>query len=317
MSGLPYDSDEAAIRKFFDGCGDIISIRAPVFHDTGRLRGYAHVDFATAKGQAEALKRDGRYIKDRFINVEQAKAPSSSSSSSGAADGSSSSSSAAAATARPPGCTTVFVKGLPYEMDEAGVRADFSRFGSVLSVRLARWNHTQNTKGFGYVQFEHGFGAEAAMKAARSSAGGLRVGGRPVRLDWDAPGAGPRASFRAPDKRHFSKTEEGKQVRALAAKSGGAGKAGGPAKPFHNAGAGGGQAAAAAASSSSSSSSSSRRGNDDEDGSEDEAPRRSKGKGRKKAASSDDDDDNDGSEGDAPAARSSSGNPFKKMARRG
>jgi hypothetical protein len=40
-----------------------------------------------------------------------------------------------------------------------------SAFGEVVSVRLARWNHTQSLKGFGYVQFRSGEGAEAAMAA--------------------------------------------------------------------------------------------------------------------------------------------------------
>lgn len=45
------------------------------------------------------------------------------------------------------------------------MQACFSSYGAVTGVRLARWNHTARLKGFGYVTFEHGSAAEAAVKA--------------------------------------------------------------------------------------------------------------------------------------------------------
>jgi RNA recognition motif-containing protein len=38
VEGLPYDTSEDLIRNFFKDCGKIISIRAPKYQDTGRLR---------------------------------------------------------------------------------------------------------------------------------------------------------------------------------------------------------------------------------------------------------------------------------------
>ncbi len=46
-----------------------------------------------------------------------------------------------------------------------------SAFGEVVNVRLARWNHTQALKGFGYVQFRRGAEAEAAVKAENVQVG--------------------------------------------------------------------------------------------------------------------------------------------------
>lgn len=54
-------------------------------------------------------------------------------------------------------------------------------FGEVLSVRLARWNHTQKLKGFGYVQFKTGAAAEAAV-----SSGDVKASG-PTRVDLHSP----------------------------------------------------------------------------------------------------------------------------------
>jgi RNA recognition motif-containing protein len=128
-------------------------------------------------------------------------------------------------TNRPSGCTTLFVKGLPYDMDEEGVKGAFAKFGVVVSVRLVRWNHTGQHKGFGYVQFEHGYAAEAAAKVFCSTTG-LSIGGRKVMLDWDTKA--PKASFRTGDHQYYAKTDEGNKALSLLrpASSGSAASAG-------------------------------------------------------------------------------------------
>lgn len=204
VSGLPYSANEDDIRNFFDGCGDIASLRAPTYQDSGRLRGYAHITFKDEECIKKALEKDGQYIEDRFISVERAKAPGANTKK-------------AKIGTRPAGCSTLYIRNLPYDTDEETVKTAFSRFGNVLSVRLARWNHTNNLKGFGYVQFEHGYSAESAVKEYEKSIdngkNAIQVGGRSVTLDWDAPGAGPKASFRTSDRVYFKKTEESKLAK--------------------------------------------------------------------------------------------------------
>ena len=199
-SGLPYDAKESDIRLFFKECGEILSLRAPTYHDSGRLRGYAHIDFATAEGANKALAKDGKYLNDRFITVEIANNKQQHS---------------APSAPRPSTCTTVYVKGLPYDAEESDVKYAFSRFGHVVSVRIARWSNTHNSKGFGYVQYEHGYSADAVMKHYRESIENnkdfILVKNRPIsQLDWDT--GAPKASFRTADKQYFNKTEEGKSL---------------------------------------------------------------------------------------------------------
>ena len=222
VEGLPYSADEASIRAFFASAGDIAAVRAPRWQDSGRLRGYAHVDFASAAGAAAALALDGKELGGRWLRVAAARPP-----------GAGADALLAYSTeARPAGCASLFVKGLPYDCDEAAVRAAFARFGAVASVRLARWGHTTNAKGFGYVTFARPDAADAAMAAYRSgmraaaAAGGARaaaagaaapvltVGGRPVHLDWET--GAPRASFKTGDGRAFAKTEEAALVPSVA-----------------------------------------------------------------------------------------------------
>ncbi len=54
---------------------------------------------------------------------------------------------------RPAGCRTVFVKNLPYDVTEEDIREVFKVCGPIATVRLAVWGHTNQLKGFGYVDF--------------------------------------------------------------------------------------------------------------------------------------------------------------------
>ena len=76
-------------------------------------------------------------------------------------------------------------------------------------VRLATWHHTQRQKGFGYVTFVK----EAAAEAAVRGQGEVQVRGRAVDADYDAPGGGPKASFRAATGQPWAKTKAGKRFK--------------------------------------------------------------------------------------------------------
>jgi nucleolin len=59
IEGLPFDATEEQITTFFRDCGQISSIRLPKWHDSGRLRGYGHVEFSEASSAIQALELDG------------------------------------------------------------------------------------------------------------------------------------------------------------------------------------------------------------------------------------------------------------------
>ena len=197
VSGIPYTVTEADVRAFFTKCGDITIVNAPTYQDTGRLRGIAHISFAERAGVSAALALDGTYMGTRFLTIEPAKPAGS------ARPG-------AAVGRAPKGSTTLFARNLPYDADEDSVRAGFAKFGAIASVRIPRRSDTGAPKGFGYVQFEHAFSAEAAVKAAAERT--LTIGGRALTVDWDT--AAPKASFKGADGRAFAKTEEASHVKA-------------------------------------------------------------------------------------------------------
>lgn len=59
IEGLPYNASEDDIREFFSSVGSIVAVRLPRWHDSGRLRGYGHVEFEDRTQATKALELDG------------------------------------------------------------------------------------------------------------------------------------------------------------------------------------------------------------------------------------------------------------------
>jgi nucleolin len=60
--GLPFTAKEEDVKDFFASINDeILSIRLPRWHDSGRLRGYGHVEFASEEGAKAALDLNGNF----------------------------------------------------------------------------------------------------------------------------------------------------------------------------------------------------------------------------------------------------------------
>ena len=59
LSGLPYDWSEQDIQDLLTerGCKNSTEIRAPTWQDSGRLRGYCHIDFSKEKSAAAAVEK--------------------------------------------------------------------------------------------------------------------------------------------------------------------------------------------------------------------------------------------------------------------
>lgn len=193
--GLRYDEKEEDVKAFFEAHGAVKELRLPRYQDSGRLRGYGHIEYETVESAAAALKASGAELGGRYVTVKESKAKASATS--------------WTPRPRPDGCRTVFVKNLPYDTLSETLRRTFEKFGKISDVRLAVHNDTQRQKGFGYVTFVKETSAEAAV----SGQGDVKVRGRAVYVDYDAAGAGPKASFRAATGQPWAKTKAGKSFK--------------------------------------------------------------------------------------------------------
>eukprot|EP00930_Biecheleria_cincta_P064228 TRINITY_DN4978_c0_g1_i1.p1 TRINITY_DN4978_c0_g1~~TRINITY_DN4978_c0_g1_i1.p1 ORF type:complete len:370 (+),score=91.23 TRINITY_DN4978_c0_g1_i1:156-1265(+) len=71
VGGIPFSSDEKAIRKWFAECGGISSLNLQR-DDQGRLKGIGFITFKTQDGVAKALELDGSNYDGRTLSVAMA-----------------------------------------------------------------------------------------------------------------------------------------------------------------------------------------------------------------------------------------------------
>jgi RNA recognition motif-containing protein len=85
----------------------------------------------------------------------------------------------------------MYIGNLPPEATEEDVTELFSNYGRVRSLRLARDVFSGQCRGFGFVEME---GHEA--RAAINGLNGKDFKGRPLRVNEEKPGKGPRRGRR-------------------------------------------------------------------------------------------------------------------------
>ncbi|XP_014746237.1 PREDICTED: RNA-binding protein 28 [Sturnus vulgaris] len=80
---------------------------------------------------------------------------------------------------------TVFIRNLSFDTEEEELEETLAQFGGVSYVCLVLHPHTGTPKGSAFAQFETPEGAQKCIEAAQegSEGGGLRVGGRLLRVD--------------------------------------------------------------------------------------------------------------------------------------
>lgn len=201
IEGLPFTSSEEQIRTFFTdlGCSDILQLRLPVWQDSGRLRGFGHVVFASLETRNRALSSEvnGKELGGRYITVKEANAPRAGTTIGAALGG-------RPVREQPKGCKTVFVRNLPYSATEEDILESFRVCGKILDggVRIARNHSTGQSKGFGYVEYKNEEGALASVQKAAKPFG-LQVQGRPVFVDYDE--GTMKNSFRGGDGKLWAK----------------------------------------------------------------------------------------------------------------
>lgn len=183
IQGLPFSATEEDVRLFFEQSGKVKEIRLPKWQDSGKIRGYGHVEFDTEVAADNALDRSGEYMNDRYIIIERPQNPRSYTSE------------AKAVKEKIPGCRKIFVKNIPYDITEEELRQAFMVYGQILNVRFAVWSHTNNKKGFAYIDFKREDSAEIAVKKS----GSVVIRSRKIVVDYDT--GAPKGGFKDHAKR--------------------------------------------------------------------------------------------------------------------
>ena len=170
VRGLPWRASEDEIRDFFSACGTITSLEQPLMED-GRSSGTAVVNFDTTTAAEAAIALNGQELSGRWLSIQYNTPKSTKAMPQNATRFEPS--------AKDPGCVTVFVGNLSWNVDEDAIRAAFGECGEISSVRFATDKETGDFKGFGHVEFTE---TEATDKAVEMA--GTDICGRPVRVDY-------------------------------------------------------------------------------------------------------------------------------------
>ncbi|KAL7326217.1 nuclear localization sequence binding protein [Mucor circinelloides] len=176
---LSYDATSDDVREHFKSCGEITDVRLRLDPQTGRSRGFAHIDFTEEAGKTAAMELDGTDFMGRTIKVDNA----------------------TPATPRVkdnnfgPKTNTVFMANLAHSLNEDDIRSAFEKFGTIIGdIRLPFNRETGKIRGIAYVEFETDGQAEAAVKGMN----GVSIEGRPIRTDFSGGDDSDRVRSRPP-----------------------------------------------------------------------------------------------------------------------
>jgi len=70
IGNLPFKVSEQQIRNLLSGCGPIDSVRIAMDKETGKMKGFAHVDFGTADSVTAAVAMNGAELDGRQLKID-------------------------------------------------------------------------------------------------------------------------------------------------------------------------------------------------------------------------------------------------------
>eukprot|EP00928_Gymnodinium_smaydae_P078618 TRINITY_DN62731_c0_g1_i1.p1 TRINITY_DN62731_c0_g1~~TRINITY_DN62731_c0_g1_i1.p1 ORF type:complete len:249 (+),score=64.08 TRINITY_DN62731_c0_g1_i1:55-801(+) len=152
VSGLPENTTEKKLRKYFGGCGAIRKVQL-VKNTRLIFKGTAFVSFMEEAGVTAALHLDACELDGKTLSVRTAVAP----------------------IERP--SLRVYVGGLPFEADEKTLRKDWKECGEISSLRMVRDAKTSKFKGDMFVTYADAAGVKAAL-----AFDGTEYGGRTIQV---------------------------------------------------------------------------------------------------------------------------------------
>ncbi|CAI7931527.1 unnamed protein product [Closterium sp. NIES-54] len=185
VKNLPFSADQDTIAEFFADCGEVSDVRIAMDKETGRARGFCHVEFATGDAAKKALEKSGQELMGRALFCDLAggsggpggarggRTPQSGGGRFGGRGGGAGGFGGGGGFERAPrdDSNTVFVKNFDRYQDEDTLSEVFGDCGNVVGVRIPTDRET-----------------EAVAKAGELN--GTDCGGRSLVVDSSAGGGG-------------------------------------------------------------------------------------------------------------------------------
>lgn len=172
VGGMPYTVTDEDIHSYFADCGGISEIDRVTFPDTGRFNGIAFLTFNTVVAAKKAVMYNGADMGGRYLKIEAYQQKPEGQKTPKQAGG------FVKPPPKTPGCLTVYIGNLSWDIDEDTVRSFF--YGcKIQAVRFVEDKITGDFKGFGHVDFEDEASLEQAISLDQT-----RCLGRPMKIAY-------------------------------------------------------------------------------------------------------------------------------------
>jgi len=157
--GISYETTSDDLVNYFNQFGEVLNAQVKFDRNTGRSRGFAFVEFATAEACKLALAQREQNIKSKQCEIKPAKTRESN----------------LAVRSTDELNKKVFVGGLPSDFPEEDLRKHFEQFGKVEDVEWPFDKQTKSRRNFAFVVFEEEEGADRASSTTKQMFGSREV----------------------------------------------------------------------------------------------------------------------------------------------
>jgi RNA recognition motif-containing protein len=155
VGGIAYDVTNEDLSSYFTQFGEVTQAQVKFDRATGRSRGFAFVEFATAEACKNALTQREQTIKNKQVEVKPAKSREN---------------------------KKVFVGGLPAEFSEEELRQHFEEFGKVEDIEWPFDKQTKARRNFAFIVFEEEEAADRAAATPKQKFGSREVWLPPLQI---------------------------------------------------------------------------------------------------------------------------------------
>jgi len=171
VGNLSYSIDREQVKQFFEEAGEVVDVRLSTFED-GSMRGYGHVEFATAEAAQKALEFANHDLMGRPVKVDIAVERGAYTPGSGRDNGSFNKSA-------PRSGNTVFIKGFDTSSGEDQIRSalekHFGSCGEIVRISIPKDYETGAPKGMAYMDFKDPDSLNKAYELNGTDLGGYNL----------------------------------------------------------------------------------------------------------------------------------------------
>ncbi|KAF4746109.1 hypothetical protein FOZ63_018225, partial [Perkinsus olseni] len=179
VGNLPFSMTKEWLEQIFSWCGDIERVSLPTDWESGKIKGFAFLDFADEDSAEKAVGKNGEDCEGRDLRINYS-FPKNDHGGKGKGKGGKGKGKGHHELGEK--SASVFVGNLPWSMTQDWLYEVFGDCGSITRCFMPTDRETGNPRGFAYIDFDSEDSAEKATKLS-----GTDLEGRQIRVNYNQP----------------------------------------------------------------------------------------------------------------------------------